>query len=564
MSINIYYYTFYFFLIPISTIGYGLTLLYIGNNQKINDNFGYPGLFGIFFIIAYSYFTHLFFPHTEFHNLFILIIGFLLFVIFFAKKLKDIKKKIFLFIVIFLIIYVSSFVFKTHDDFPYYHFSYSYHLTQSDLTIGIGKFNHGYRTASSIFYLNSIFYLPGISFYSFHISAIMILGFANMVLLSKILKNIRLKHINFLSYYCLLAFIFINIFFYRISEHGTDRSAQILIFLLLMEIMIFVIYKPDYKKSISLILMLTALIISLKAFYVLYLIFIIPILTKMLRNKNINETFLLLVKNVYFLLFFVIMFFVSFTSLVNTGCLLYPVEITCFSNLDWAIPSNEVMLMNNWYEQWSKGGATPNFRVDNPDEYIQYFNWVSNWIDIYFFNKVSDFLLGAIFIGIIVFLTFITKKEIKGTNFRNLNLLYFLIIILFFEWFYNHPSLRYGGYVLIGLILFIPLAIKLEKYNNNLKITAKKFSILIVIAFLVFVGRNIKRTFDEIEQYQYKPFTNVFYHVDKDHFRITDNFILLKKSYDNCILKQSTCLEIETSGIKVKKKFGKYIFIRSK
>ena len=52
--------------------------------------------------------------------------------------------------------------------------------------------------------------------------------------------------------------------------------------------------------------------------------------------------------------------------------------------------------MNNWYEQWSKAGAGPNFRVDNPKEYILYFNWVSNWFDKYFFNKVSDFLLGVI------------------------------------------------------------------------------------------------------------------------------------------------------------------------
>ena len=40
-----------------------------------------------------------------------------------------------------------------------------------------------------------------------------------------------------------------------------------------------------------------------------------------------------------------------------------------------------------------KGGATPNFRVENPEIYIKNLNWVSNWIDIYFFNKVSDFLL---------------------------------------------------------------------------------------------------------------------------------------------------------------------------
>ena len=27
--------------------------------------------------------------------------------------------------------------------------------------------------------------------------------------------------------------------------------------------------------------------------------------------------------------------------------------------------------MNNWYEQWSKAGANPNFRVENPEVYIQ-------------------------------------------------------------------------------------------------------------------------------------------------------------------------------------------------
>ena len=67
------------------------------------------------------------------------------------------------------------------------------------------------------------------------------MGFANIILLSKIIKSIQLKKINFLSYYCLLAFMFINIFFYRFGEHGTDRSAQILIFLIAMEIIIFLI-----------------------------------------------------------------------------------------------------------------------------------------------------------------------------------------------------------------------------------------------------------------------------------------------------------------------------------
>ena len=37
-----------------------------------------------------------------------------------------------------------------------------------------------------------------------------------------------------------------------------------------------------------------------------------------------------------------------------------------------------------WLEQWAKAGAGPNFRVQNVSEYIQNFNWFTNWIDKYF------------------------------------------------------------------------------------------------------------------------------------------------------------------------------------
>ena len=40
------------------------------------------------------------------------------------------------------------------------------------------------------------------------------------------------KNTDFINYLSLLSLVFINIFFYRLAEHGTDRSAQILIFLL--------------------------------------------------------------------------------------------------------------------------------------------------------------------------------------------------------------------------------------------------------------------------------------------------------------------------------------------
>ena len=68
-----------------------------------------------------------------------------------------------------------------------------------------------------------------------------------------------------------------------------------------------------------------------------------------------------------------------------------------------------------WYELWSKGGAAPNFRVDNPEIYVTNLNWLKNWIDIYFFNKVSDFILGLFVLSLIIF--FFHLKAQKNKNF---------------------------------------------------------------------------------------------------------------------------------------------------
>ena len=95
----------------------------------------------------------------------------------------------------------------------YYHFSYTYNLTQNDLDFGIGKFNHGFRTPSSIFYLNSLFYLPLVEYFSFNFSAAYILGFANMILLKNITNffvtfEFKNKKIDFINYLALL-FLFL-------------------------------------------------------------------------------------------------------------------------------------------------------------------------------------------------------------------------------------------------------------------------------------------------------------------------------------------------------------------
>ena len=412
--LNIFIFLTFYFLIIFSTLGIGYFVTSFSKNKIILNNLGYVGLIGILSLIIISYFSNLFVSHNYVFNALILIIGLFFFILQTVRnKNHSINRQLKFVLLIFAILFVGIMMNKTHDDFQYYHFPYIYYLTQSDLHIGIGNFNHGFRTSSSIFYLNSLFYLPFIKYYLFQAGAILIMGFSNLIILKKIEdETIEKKEFNSLCYLSLLIFIFINIFFYRIQEHGTDRSAQILVFIFFIELLSFRISKIIINDIFSKIIIILTLIISLKAFYILYLIFLIPIGVYLLKKKQLN-LFNFFYKNFFIYLFTAVIFFITLTSFFNTGCLIYPLSNTCFENLSWSIPLSEVIHMNDWYEQWSKAGAGPNFQIENPEVYIEKFNWVNHWIDYYFFNKVFDFLAGILFISLIFILILFSKKKKK-------------------------------------------------------------------------------------------------------------------------------------------------------
>ena len=562
---NILILTSYYFLILISILGYGLFFLEIFKKKISLTNFGYVGLSGIFILLIYSYISNFILAHSEIHNILLIILGLILFFSKLVKNFLSYKKEFFLTILVFCLIFSSLFLYKNHDDFPYYHFPYTYYLTQQSFYIGVGQFNHGFRTPSSIFYLNSLFYLPNAKFYLFHFGPIYILGFANIILLKNVdnffsYLDFKKKKIDITNYLSLFSIIFINIFFYRIAEHGTDRSAQILIFLLIIELMIFVNLKRIKSEDLFNLYLLAALIISFKAFYILYAVFFIPLL---LFVKSKNQTYIqaisFLLINKFFSIFLLMLFFTLFTYFINTACIIYPLSFTCFDNFNWGIAKDQVIKMNNHYELWSKAGLTPTSKVSNPSDYIQGFNWVKNWIDLYFFNKVSDFILGliiTIFIVVVVFKKHFFKVKKNKIN-KFFYLIYIAIIILGLEWFYNHPALRYGGYCIIALLIFIPISHKLDIINVNYKYYIKSVFILLILTIFIFNIRNINRITKEIKIYKYKPLQETFYNLDNNIFRIQKQMEEHISTYSKCLNLRKDCSQ-ETQ--KVYRKYGKFIF----
>ena len=133
---------------------------------------------------------------------------------------------------------------------------------------------------------------------------------------------------------------------------------------------------------------------------------------------------------------------------------------------------------------------------------------------------------------------------------------------MFIEWFYNHPSLRYGGYSLIVLILFIPVSIYISKFSLN-KNFKNRLIFLIIFSLVIFIGRNIYRINLEVNKYDYDLFNKPYYMVNKDYFRISQFIQEIKQQYEICKNKNDINCSIY-NGIRIEKKNNYYFLTQKK
>ena len=281
-----------YIIILFSIIGFG----YLSTKLlSIRLSIGELGLSGILFMTILSYITNLFVSHGFVHNSIFLVIGLFCFLLISKKKLF--RKKIKLILLVSSILFIGILMYKTHDDFFYYHFPYTISLIEFKKIFGVGNLEHGFRTPSSIFYLNSLFYLPILEKSLINSGAIYFLIFSNIFLIQKIFNQIKNKKFNFIFILSLFSLLFINTIFYRLAEHGTDRSALILIFILAIYYLEGTnrkLNKINFKQYYQKILIMIMLIISLKSFYLIYTIFIFILffeLEKFYSQENFIKEF---------------------------------------------------------------------------------------------------------------------------------------------------------------------------------------------------------------------------------------------------------------------------------
>ena len=412
--------------------------------------------------------------------------------------------------------------------------TYALNLSNDSFFIGTGVLGHGFRTASSIFYYHSTLYLPLIKFYLFHSGPFLILIYFNYIVLSKIIKKFKSKSIDLVYYFSLLSLIFIDVAFYRIGEHGTDRSGQLLLllaFVYFLELFFLEKKTEEKEKLFNYLLILIFLSASTKVLYILYLLLIPFVYFKSNFYKNYSFK-----KNTFLIFFLTLSLSLNLSvSFFSTGCLVYPEEKTCFNkDIPWSTEKNEVKQMKIHYEWWAKGGGGPGYSSEIKKEiYIKDFIWLNNWIERHFFNKVSDTLLGIIFIAVLSVLFFYSNKK-KYIKRKSLWIIYLIIFCLFIEWFFNHPSMRYGGYILFGLPIFFFTSRLIEQFNISKKRIYYSSIFLIILTIITFNIRNFSRLHLEINQYGYNLLKSPFFFVKDVKYEITDktNDVKLYKTAD--------------------------------
>ena len=312
-----------------------------------------------------------------------------------------------------------------------------------------------------------------------------------------------------------------NLSFNRIAEYGTDKTGQLLIVILIIKLFQ-IIFFDNKKTKINEILYLIPLLaycISLKTYFLPYVLLSLAIFF-INRNYTSNLKMIFFSNSVF--AFFLYLFFYFFHHFVSTGCFISPLSFTCFGeNVSWGRKVLHIEGLSLWLEQWAKAAAGPNFRVENMMEYIKGFNWISNWIEKYFLEKFLDQLaiLFVSFIFIFIFFKQFKLNKIK-INFKIQVLFYYLILlIIFFIWLLNHPTLRYGGYSVVFLIISFPVTL-LFYYFSNKKIYEKNIKYFILLIIILFNTKNFVRINNELNRediYKYINFPFFFTIIEKNY-----------------------------------------------
>ena len=94
---------------------------------------------------------------------------------------------------------------------------------------------------------------------------------------------------------------------------------------------------------------------------------------------------------------------------MNSSCLLFPLELTCFYNYDWSLTNIAINHISDISEAWAKDFPNHKQNIEFND-YISGFNWLETWFNNHFKIICKNIL---VLFAIIILSNFFDKIKIS-------------------------------------------------------------------------------------------------------------------------------------------------------
>ena len=543
----------------------GYTFL-LTKNSKISEVYK-SIFFGSFFLAFIAIFLNFFVPLDIETNtiLFILILFIGFFFIIKSKNFFNVIYCSFLISIISTLILSYDTIYR--PDANLYHLPFTQIINENKIIFGISNIHFRFGHISILQYLNASFYNFIFKENGIIIPAAIIFSTFVLYFYNEIKKNID-KNITYI-FYIFLIFAYILYGYNRYSEFGNDTIAH-LYFLLISTYFL----KKNYQENISKEDFFKLLILSFFCFMLktsLIFVFIIPLYIFISKFKKEY------IFNFYNILILLIVCTWVIKNIITSGCIIYPIEITCFETFDWFsnnssdLISASIQSLDN--EAWTKGW--PDYKGPRviQESYVQNFFWLNTWASnhgLLILKKLS------IFIIIIFIICLILKKKstIKNsceviTNYR-IVILFFISALCVFIWFIRFPVFRYGSsYIVVFIVSFSTyIAIKYNVLNVKIEILRKFINISLIIFILLFFMKHSLRIY---KNYNELVFNNAWPQFPKkedtkdisEEVQIDGKFAYyLLKDKDGCGYTSSPCTPYSVKNkIYQKKKNGYRFFL---
>ena len=453
------------------------------NNQNDYSILNYTKnlIYGFIFLSFLALLLNFFFPLNRFINTIILLIPLIIILKKFSYfyNLNFLKFLVINSIIIFLLITKSN-VYR--PDAYLYHIPFIDILNHNKIIIGLSNLHYRFGHISIIQYSSSIFnnyiFLKNGIFFSIAIIASAIITNFIFNLINSIEKNKYDIHFFFV----LFVIIFISYKMNRYSEYGNDSPTHFMFFYLISEILKSLSEKKDNLPELILI---SAFILMNK------ITMSLSIILPLLLFKKISKS-VLLNKTNFFTIIFLFLWLIK--NILISGCIIYPIKNTCFSNLSWSdIELTKKVSVEN--EAWTKGWIDQKGENKySTNDYIKDFNWIKTWSQNHL-KKINSIVTPYVVFLLIIFFIFLIRSKINNSVNKPLTYLYLIFLLGIFSlvWFLKVPVFRYGySYV----ISFICLILAYFIYSRNNLGNRKIFISVIFLCISIFIIKNSIRIFD--------------------------------------------------------------------